>query len=62
MVEKLAGFCCFISYGSRGKSHRGKYYPSITDQDIDLIASVLEEYPQTQLCDNSYLKKAAKYR
>jgi transcription antitermination factor NusG len=61
MVERLAEFCCFISYGGGGKSMTGKtnkYFPFITDQDT--ITKVLAIFPSAQLQDINTLNKGSK--
>jgi len=63
MVERLTEFYSFISYGGGGKSmtaKTSKYFPSITDQDIDTIAKVLATFPSAQLQDKNTLSKGSK--
>jgi len=60
MVERLSEFCYFVSYGSRSKSgiqRYGKFFPAISDHDIDTIANVLAAFPSTELLDKSKLAK-----
>ena len=57
-VERLTGFCFFVTYGCPNKTIRDqkKCYPDITDTTIKLIALTLMEYPNAIWQESILLK------
>ncbi len=58
IVERLTGFCFFVTYGCPNKTVRNPKisYPDITDSTIKLIALVLIEYPNAIWQESTVLK------
>ena len=48
IVERLTGFCFFVTFGCLNKNSRYSVisYPDITDKTIELINIILTEYPK----------------
>ncbi len=57
-IERLSGFCFFVTFGSPNKSVRNakRSYPNITDLTIKLISLILNEYPDAMIYESILLK------